>query len=132
MMRELTASFELPFGVEAPRVARDAVGSVLWGWGFRDPDWLAAVSVVVSELVSNAVVHGGGCLALDLRADGDRVTIGAVDGSAVVPRRIEPGVSSRGRGLALVEALSRRWGVVEHTYGKRVFVDLLPPRGTPA
>jgi anti-sigma regulatory factor (Ser/Thr protein kinase) len=126
-MGELMARFDLPLGVGA---ARDAVRSVLWSWGFRDLDWLAQASVVVSELVSNAVVHGGGSLQLDVQAHSEHVTIGAADGSPVVPRRREADPAGGGRGLALIEAFAARWGVHDHEDGKRVWVRLAPhPRG---
>jgi integrase len=40
-------------------VARRAVLTVLDGWGFRDEAWLNAAGVVVSEMVSSAVLDGG-------------------------------------------------------------------------
>jgi hypothetical protein len=51
------------------------------------------------------------------------VTIGAADGSSVQPRRRDADDDS-GRGLAIIEALSARWGVHEHEGGKRVWVQL--------
>jgi hypothetical protein len=44
---------------DAPSVARRAVLTVLDGWGFRDEAWLNAARVVVSEMVSSAVLDGG-------------------------------------------------------------------------
>lgn len=39
----------------------------------------------------------------------------------------EPDRQGAGRGLRLIEALSRHWGVEDHQGGKRVFVQLAPP-----
>jgi hypothetical protein len=39
------------------------VSATLTAWGFTDTAWLAQAVLVVSELVANAVRHGGGCLA---------------------------------------------------------------------
>ncbi|MBG0561048.1 ATP-binding protein [Actinoplanes aureus] len=127
-MSALTAQLDVPLSREAPAAARHAVTAVLAGWGFRDTDWLDAAAVVVSELVTNAVRHGGGCLALRLEAHDERVVVSVADGSSVVPRRRDPdGVG--GRGIALIEALSAGWTVQNHQGGKRVLVELVPCPG---
>jgi anti-sigma regulatory factor (Ser/Thr protein kinase) len=82
--------------------------------------------VVVSELVTNAVLHGGGCVELNLAAHDERVVIAVADGSAVVPRRRDPDQAG-GRGLRLIEALAVGWGVHDHEGGKRVWVEMAPP-----
>jgi anti-sigma regulatory factor (Ser/Thr protein kinase) len=122
-MSELTARFDLPLGLEAPAAARRVVRSVLASWGMHDERWLHEATVVISELVANAVRHGGGCLSLDLQAHDGDVTIGAADGSSVVPRRRDAD-DDGGRGLAIVEALVTRWGVHSHEGGKRVWAQL--------
>jgi anti-sigma regulatory factor (Ser/Thr protein kinase) len=128
-LAEFTAHVDLPLTDHAPRVARAGIRATLAGWGFTDPEWLDAAALVVSELVSNAVRHGGGCLALELSAHDDHVTVAAVDGSAVVPRRRDahgrPDIDG-GRGLAIIEASVQRWGVQDHHGGKRVWVLLAP------
>ena len=124
-MSELTARFDLPLGIEAPAAARRALASMLSGWGFHDEQWVYGARVVVTELVNNAVIHGGGCLSLELTAHDGDVTIAAADGSAVVPRRREADRTG-GRGLMLIEALSTDWGVHDHEGGKRVWVQLPP------
>jgi anti-sigma regulatory factor (Ser/Thr protein kinase) len=125
-MGELTARFDLPLGAQAPKAARDAISALLASWGFYEPDWLGLARVVVSELVSNAVVHGGGCLSVEVQAHGQQVTIGAADGSPVAPRRREADPAGGGRGMALIEALTTRWGVYDHDGGKYVWA-VLPP-----
>ncbi|BCJ46374.1 hypothetical protein GCM10010168_60130 [Actinoplanes ianthinogenes] len=124
-MSTLTANLDLPLHHGAPGAARRAVVAVLTGWGFHDQDWLETAAVVVSELVTNAVRHGGGCLALAVEAHEGRVVVSVADGSAVVPRRRDPD-DEGGRGLALIEALADRWTVRNHEGGKQVRV-LLPP-----
>ncbi|WP_092545857.1 ATP-binding protein [Actinoplanes derwentensis] len=123
-MSELTAHLDVPLDRGAPGSARRAATAVLTGWGFRDEDWLDAAAVVVSELVTNAVRHGGGCLELQLEAHDATVVVSVADGSAVVPRRRDPdGIG--GRGIALIEALSAGWSVQNYQGGKRVRVELL-------
>ncbi|GAA1606861.1 ATP-binding protein [Actinoplanes couchii] len=124
-MSELTAHLDVPLDRGAPSSSRHAAIAVLTGWGFRDDDWLDAAAVVVSELVTNAVRHGGGCISLQMEAHDGRVVVSVADGSAVVPRRRDPdGIG--GRGIALIEALSVGWTVQNHQGGKRVRVELHP------
>ena len=130
-MSELTAHIDMPLGVHAPRSARAAVSAVLSGWGYRDDGWLELAAVVVSELVTNAVRHGGGCIGLDIEAHAGRVIIAVADGSSVVPRRRDPDQAG-GRGLALIEGMSARWGVHDHEGGKRVWVQLNECPGLPS
>jgi anti-sigma regulatory factor (Ser/Thr protein kinase) len=124
-MSTLTAHLDVPLDANAPGAARRAVMAVLTSWGLHDDDWLDAAAVVVSELVTNAVRHGGGCLALHVEANEERVVLAVTDGSAVVPRRRPPD-SDGGRGLALIEALASGWHVEDHHGGKRVRVELNP------
>ncbi|BBH68915.1 hypothetical protein ACTI_56000 [Actinoplanes sp. OR16] len=127
-MSALTAHVDVPLDRGAPGAARRAVVAVLAGWGFRDPDWVDGAAVVVSELVTNAVRHGGGCVALQLEAHERRVIVSVADGSSVVPRRRDPdGVG--GRGIALIEALAAGWSVQNYKGGKRVLVELHPCPG---
>ncbi|GAA0796575.1 ATP-binding protein [Spirilliplanes yamanashiensis] len=129
-MSELTARFDLPLGAEAPRAARHAVAPVLHGWGYADEDWLHLARLVVSELVANAVLHGGGCLSLELQAHDGGVVVSVADGSAVLPTQPDPTsldparLAAGGRGVALIEAFGCAWGTHDHEGGKRVWVRL--------
>lgn len=70
--------------------------------------------LLVSELVSNAVRHGGGNVQLRVLVNERDLTISVYDdgdGEPVVsPRLLGPEVAS-GRGLQLVEKLADGWGV---------------------
>ncbi|MET8908213.1 ATP-binding protein [Micromonospora sp. NPDC004551] len=127
-MTQLTAQLDLPPGVHAPAVARRRLTGVLLGWGFRDEVWLEQAALIVSELVTNAVRHGGGCLSLAAEAHDTRVLLSVADGSSVAPRQRTPD-DNGGRGLPVIEALSAQWGVREHQGGKQVWVELAPYRG---
>ncbi|GGM29180.1 hypothetical protein GCM10011608_12350 [Micromonospora sonchi] len=129
-MGELTAHVDLPMEPPALAAARQMVRTVLSVWGFRDPDWVDDAVLVAVELVGNAVRHGNGRLELRVSAEGDQVTISAVDGSAVVPRR-RPVDSDGGRGLGIIEALLQAWGVEEYHGGKLVWIRLTPPSPQP-
>jgi two-component sensor histidine kinase len=75
-----------------------------------------AVRLAVSELVSNAVMHGTGVIAVGIGVDAEGVHVTVSDngigftpsGRPVMPPPESPG----GRGLALVAMLSARWGVL--------------------
>ncbi|TDC65103.1 ATP-binding protein [Streptomyces hainanensis] len=90
------------------------------------------VVLLVSELVTNAVVHTGrpAVLRIAVREPGS-VRLEVVDVSARAPRpRRAEGEDTGGRGLELVELLADRWGWQEEGAGKRVWCELScpPPR----
>jgi anti-sigma regulatory factor (Ser/Thr protein kinase) len=94
--------------------------------------------LLVSELVTNAVVHTGRPAVLRLTAGGPPartvpVRLEVVDDSSRPPRpRRAAGEDTCGRGLELVELLADRWGWQPEGEGKRVWceVDLeCPPPG---
>lgn len=66
-----------------------------------------AVRSLVSELVTNVVLHAGTDTVLRVRDGGDAVVVEVVDGSPVraVQRRVT-GASTTGRGLRLLQALA--------------------------
>jgi anti-sigma regulatory factor (Ser/Thr protein kinase) len=122
-MSELTARLDVPLDLHAPSTARRALVAMLRTWGYEDGDWLEAAALVTSELITNAVRHGGGCVEFTVQSHDGQVRLSVADGSSVVPRRRDPdGIG--GRGIAVIEALSARWGVDDHEGGKRVWVDL--------
>jgi anti-sigma regulatory factor (Ser/Thr protein kinase) len=90
-------------------------------------DALDVVRLLTTELVSNALWHGGGDVRLDLQVDAHVVTVGVTDsgpGEVTVPS--EGGWPEGRQGLRLVSALADRWGVDPnpHMLGKRVWFEL--------
>ena len=75
------------------------------------------LALVVSELVTNAVVHGSGEISLRLRLAAGRVYGEVIDEGGGFEREVrERGPTDlSGRGLLIVDALSRRWGIHEGT-----------------
>ena len=124
-MSELNARLDLPLGNMAPTGARTTLRQLLITWGYTDGDWLESACVVMAELVTNAVLHGGGCLEAAVQAHEGTITISAADGSSIVPGR-KRGRRSGGLGLVLIEQLSTGWWVENHHGGKRVWIKLLP------
>jgi DNA-binding NarL/FixJ family response regulator len=86
---------------------------------------LDTVSLLVSELVSNAIVHAPGDLEVSvlLRAGSIRIEVDDQSASGPVPRHA--GVEDvSGRGLALVDALAKGWGVADRDGGKTVWFEV--------
>ena len=91
---------------------------------------LADALLIASELVTNAVLHGGTVARLDVRADDRSVTISVTDRAPALPEVRDPGPSATsGRGLRIVEALSVNWGVEPRPQdGKAVWAELVDGR----
>lgn len=90
-----------------------------------------AVLLVVSELVTNALVHTQGQVHVDLMLRGDRVRVSVNDSSPRAPAKpvIVDWESTGGRGLMLVEAVSDSFGSVPVASGKQVWSEIVvPPR----
>lgn len=107
--------------------ARAAVREVATG---LDPEVAPSAELVASELVTNALLHGGGHGQLRLeRTDTGGLRITVVDQERRLPI---VGVSSEssmtGRGLAMVGRLSSAWGVtpLPDGVGKEVWAEVEP------
>jgi anti-sigma regulatory factor (Ser/Thr protein kinase) len=119
---------QLPHTTESVRRARRTIAA------FLDPSEVP-VSVVddllllVSELVTNAVVHAGSPAVVRLDADVERIKVAVADRAGErKPSMSEPDpLSSSGRGVLLVDRLAARWGVEPQCEGKVVWFEL--PRG---
>ena len=85
------------------------------------------LALVVSELVTNAVVHGRGAISLIVRLDGEGVYGEVVDDGGGFEREVrERGPDDvSGRGLHIVDVMSNRWGVHEGT--THVWFELARP-----
>lgn len=94
-----------------------------------DPDSIAEVALVASELVGNAVRHthsSNGCgLGVDWALDDAGVTVQVSDPSATAPAPRRPSANEPGgRGLHIVAALADDWGVRPDDGGKRVWAHV--------
>ncbi|WP_245737861.1 SpoIIE family protein phosphatase [Streptomyces sparsogenes] len=85
------------------------------------------VLLVVSELVTNALVHTQGPVRLDLTLAGDRLRVAVSDSSPRAPAKpvLVDWESTGGRGLLLVEAMSAAWGSVPVSGGKQVWSEVV-------
>jgi Histidine kinase-like ATPase domain len=87
-------------------------------------DLADAICLVVSELVTNAVLHARSAVVLSLELRSGVVRIGVRDGSlATLAVRNYSAEAVTGRGLGVVEALSSGWGAVADGDGKLVWAE---------
>ncbi|MHC3451378.1 ATP-binding protein [Streptomyces prasinus] len=111
--------------------ARRWTRSRLAGSGIAADEPLAETLILlVSELVTNAVVHTGCPAVLRLSLPGAaageatvRLEVADRSDRAPVPRCAD-GDATGGRGLALVDGLADRWGWSTDEVGKRIWCEL--------
>ena len=108
----------------APRARQVAAAAVVeWGLAAIADD----VRLVVSELVGNGMLHAGPPVELRVIDLGGAVRIEVEDRTTLSPVLPNPSTESMtGRGLALIDALSRRWGVQQLPDGKVVWCVVGP------
>ncbi len=79
------------------------------------------VELVTSELVTNALLHGGAPVRLRVLRTADAVRLEVEDAGRQAPVPLQPSADAMtGRGLALVAALSTAWGVERGRDGGKV------------
>ncbi|MFF5505823.1 ATP-binding protein [Streptomyces roseolus] len=118
----------LPCTPDSVAVARRLVVAVLARWNLPE-DLADRARLVVSELVTNALVHARTCGAsirvtvTRIEDDHVQVAVTDLDRRPLIPRHAGPD-DEGGRGLDLVAALSLRWGYERRHWGKRVWAEL--------
>jgi sigma-B regulation protein RsbU (phosphoserine phosphatase) len=122
----------LPNDRRTPAAARALVRSVLEEAGLDV--LLNEALLLTTELSTNAVVHAGTELDMEVTADAGGLTVtvtdfapGPVEQLAVGPKneKLDIGeVAERGRGLLLVDHFASRWGTVHEGNGKGVWFRL--------
>lgn len=119
-----TVRIHLPAGTMAVPAARAFTSDTLRTWQVPDRTREMA-ELVVSELVGNAVEHGGGSAELVLSLLADSVRVDVVDSSPELPVLFSPDpIEDRHRGLLIVGALSTKWGSDVVGTGKTVWAEL--------
>jgi anti-sigma regulatory factor (Ser/Thr protein kinase) len=87
--------------------------------------------LLTDELVTNAVVHGGGRFELHAELGPRALRVVVSDLSPAAPRVLTPSADQEhGRGMAIVASLASAWGSDVGESGKEVWfsLDLTPPR----
>ncbi|WP_248960513.1 ATP-binding protein [Sphaerisporangium perillae] len=124
-MGNLLGVIDLPGVPQSVSLAREYVRRKLGD----DHPALDDVTLLVSEVVTNAVVHSdsrnGGRVTLALADCYDVVHVDVVDaGGDTVPHVRGDLFAEGGRGLMLVETLSHRWDVYEDAAGRTVWFQV--------
>jgi anti-sigma regulatory factor (Ser/Thr protein kinase) len=117
---------DLPPTTDSVPVARRFVRSRLVE-GATDVD---TATLLVSEVVTNAILHARTTVTVTVEVAGDVVRITVRDGSPVQPRiHSFSATSATGRGLRLLDRLAKRWGVDADplTGGKTVWFEVGEP-----
>lgn len=109
----------------APGSARTHVRRVCERWSV-DPEVCEAAEIVVTELVTNAVEHADSrsVVEVERRSGSFRMRVRDFDTTSLPEAVLPPPSSARGRGLAMVAAVSREWGVHHHSDGKTVWAEM--------
>jgi sigma-B regulation protein RsbU (phosphoserine phosphatase) len=87
--------------------------------------------LLVTELVTNAVVHAGTEIELRIETSADGLRVEVIDrspGSLPVMKPAPAETREGGRGVFLLDALATEWGTRHFSGGKSVWFQLGPPR----
>jgi anti-sigma regulatory factor (Ser/Thr protein kinase) len=92
-------------------------------------DLLDDAELLVSELVSNAILHAGTPVDVEVSVETPTsVLVSVGDGSRRIPSRRHYGsAAATGRGLRLLERVSDEWGVTPRANGKTVWFRVSSP-----
>ncbi|CAL9661941.1 hypothetical protein SUDANB176_07038 [Streptomyces sp. enrichment culture] len=105
--------------------ARRFTRRTLRSWGVTED--LDTALLVVSELVTNALVHTDGQVRLDITLVNGRLRLAVADASPRTP--VKPTSigweATGGRGILLVEAMSAAWGTLPVSGGKQVWAEFV-------
>jgi anti-sigma regulatory factor (Ser/Thr protein kinase) len=107
--------------------ARDDIRALLHDW--RSPDQVESAILLVSELITNVLVHTDEDAVLTAQVIGmpgtRRLHAEVGDRSDDMPHRRSPGeMASSGRGLLLMEELADAWGVDPRGDGKAIWFEI--------
>jgi len=127
---------ELHHDLSAVAESRQLVTATLQRWQL--PSLAPDAELLVSEVVTNALLHAGGAVRLSVAVGEGSLEVGVSDRSPEIPRRpAGPGGTAPsaprlaatwqeegGRGLRLVDLVADEWGVAPLAEGKQVWFRL--------
>jgi anti-sigma regulatory factor (Ser/Thr protein kinase) len=116
-------SAAFPASAASPRAARRFVRDVLPV--LPDPESSDTVMLLVTEIVTNAVVHARSPVRVAVMVDDSQVRVEVRDDAPQLPV-LRPAAEEafNGRGLLLLDRLSTQWGVEGDGYGKTVWFEI--------
>ncbi|WP_341720244.1 SpoIIE family protein phosphatase [Micromonospora sp. FIMYZ51] len=124
-----SARMEVPAEPTAPSRVRHWMTDQLNRWGVAESVIGAAV-LCTSELTTNALLHAGTAARVEIDLSPERLLVSVADSGSrgTVTRAHTDTLSSRGRGLGLIEELSDAWGTDPTVRGSTVWFEILLPR----
>jgi anti-sigma regulatory factor (Ser/Thr protein kinase) len=127
-----SASIVVPAEASAPGRVRRWLTAQLTTW--QVPESVIGVATLcASELTTNALLHAGTSARVEVDLSAERLLVSVADRGTrgtVTPTRTDV-LSSRGRGLGLIEQLSDAWGTDPTVRGSTVWFEILMPGRTP-
>jgi anti-sigma regulatory factor (Ser/Thr protein kinase) len=120
------AEADFPLDPTAVTAARGLVTDAMRGWG-HDPAMRADAELVACELAANAILHARTPFRVSVHRYGPVVRIAVHDRAATMPAVLAFDAKRHsGRGMPLISAMARRWGVEVTPEGKTVWAELGP------
>lgn len=117
------AEFAVPNDASGVSAARRFTQSCLTDWGMDGVAEVAAL--LVSEAVTNALLHTGLSPSMLLTADAGALRVEVRDASPALPTIKDHGATATtGRGLHLIDALASQWGARPDGTGKVVWFEV--------
>jgi anti-sigma regulatory factor (Ser/Thr protein kinase) len=114
----------LPPTAASPGVARRFVGAALRRWNADTPT-IEAAQLLVSELVTNVVVHTSSEVRLAVSMRGEKIRVEVTDDDDRLPEmRAGAPEAPGGRGLGIVDGIADAWGADQRRDGKAVWFEL--------
>jgi anti-sigma regulatory factor (Ser/Thr protein kinase) len=104
-------SVSLPSSLDAPAIARLHLRTYA---SHVPPAVFDDALILTTELVTNAVQHGQPDISLQVQIGALEITVIVTDAGPALPPvapTMPPSANSRGRGLAIVDAIATGWGV---------------------
>ncbi|MFI5930453.1 SpoIIE family protein phosphatase [Micromonospora sp. NPDC051543] len=127
-----SAAMEVPAEPTAPSRVRHWMTGQLTEW--RVPESVIGAAVLcTSELTTNALLHAGTAARVEIDLSPERLLVSVADSGTrgTVTRARTDTLSSRGRGLGLIEELSDAWGTDPSVRGSTVWFEILVPPAEP-
>lgn len=109
--------------LQTAREARRFVSNMLRDW--RCDELVDSVSLLVSELVTNSVIHAHSEVEVVLHLHTEVLRVEVIDAADEgVHRRAASSDDQSGRGMALIEAVASSWGIDSLLAGKSVWFEV--------
>jgi anti-sigma regulatory factor (Ser/Thr protein kinase) len=120
-----SAGMEIPAEPTAPGRVRQWMTTQLTAW--QVPEQVIGAAVLcASELATNALLHAGTAARVQVDLSPERLLVAVSDSGTrgAVTRARTEALSSRGRGLGLIEQLSDAWGTDPAVRGSTVWFEM--------